>query len=136
MMTTTVERRFAFGDISNTENIPPVGDRKTKNAVEVPRQPLAERVSMTVLHGGPDTAVQFQLIYHILQIPHEEHMITDEEEKIRRIRELEKEEPLLQENPRRFVMFPIQHSDIWQFYKKAEGRGPSPPFLTMQEILD
>ena len=44
-----------------------------------------------------------------------------EEEAIRRVRELERDEPLLRENPRRFVMFPIEHPDIWQFYKKAEG---------------
>ena len=37
------------------------------------------------------------------------------------VREMEKDEPLLQENPRRFVMFPIQYSDIWEFYKKAVG---------------
>lgn len=40
----------------------------------------------------------------------------------RRLKELEKEEPLLKENPRRFVILPIQYPDIWQFYKKAEGR--------------
>lgn len=34
---------------------------------------------------------------------------------------LDSEEPLLMENPKRFVMFPIRHADIWQFYKKAEG---------------
>ena len=45
----------------------------------------------------------------------------DEEEAVRRIRELEKDEPLLQENPRRFVMFPIEYEDIWTFYKKAVG---------------
>ena len=45
----------------------------------------------------------------------------EEEEEVRRIKELEKAEPLLQENPRRFVMFPIQHEDIWIFYKKAVG---------------
>lgn len=28
-------------------------------------------------------------------------------------------EPLLMENPRRFVIFPIQYHDIWQMYKKA-----------------
>ena len=28
-------------------------------------------------------------------------------------------EPLLKENPRRFVIFPIQYHDIWNFYKKA-----------------
>lgn len=31
------------------------------------------------------------------------------------------DEPLLRDNPRRFVVFPIQYPDIWEFYKKAEG---------------
>lgn len=30
-------------------------------------------------------------------------------------------EPLLKENPRRFVIFPIQYHDIWQMYKKVSG---------------
>lgn len=30
-------------------------------------------------------------------------------------------EPLLTENPNRFVLFPIKHHDIWQFYKKAQA---------------
>ena len=30
-------------------------------------------------------------------------------------------EDLLKENPGRFVLFPIQHKDIWDFYKKAEA---------------
>ena len=30
-------------------------------------------------------------------------------------------EPLLIENPHRFVLFPIKHPDIWQFYKKAQA---------------
>lgn len=38
-------------------------------------------------------------------------------------------EPLLKENPGRFVIFPIQHHDIWQFYKKAEAS-----FWTAEEI--
>ena len=48
--------------------------------------------------------------------------VDEEEDEALRAKELEKDEPLLQENPRRFVMFPIEHPDIWQFYKKAEGR--------------
>lgn len=31
------------------------------------------------------------------------------------------EEPILTENPNRFVLFPIEHDDIWSFYKKAEA---------------
>ncbi|GAB3202988.1 ribonucleoside-diphosphate reductase beta chain [Pontibacter aydingkolensis] len=38
-------------------------------------------------------------------------------------------EPILQENPNRFVLFPIQHDDIWQMYKKAEAS-----FWTAEEI--
>ncbi len=39
------------------------------------------------------------------------------------------EEPILKENKDRFVLFPIQHDDIWQFYKKAEAS-----FWTAEEI--
>jgi len=39
------------------------------------------------------------------------------------------EEPLLQENPHRFVLFPIQHKKIWKFYKKAVAS-----FWTAEEI--
>ncbi len=30
-------------------------------------------------------------------------------------------EPILKENPNRFVLFPIQHDDIWAYYKKSEA---------------
>lgn len=39
------------------------------------------------------------------------------------------EEPLLAENKDRFVLFPIQHHDIWQMYKQAEAS-----FWTAEEI--
>ena len=32
---------------------------------------------------------------------------------------LDLEEPLLKDNPNRFVIFPIQYPDIWEMYKKA-----------------
>jgi hypothetical protein len=32
------------------------------------------------------------------------------------------EEPILKENPNRFVLFPIQHSDIWEMYKKTRSK--------------
>ncbi|MCB2378545.1 ribonucleoside-diphosphate reductase small subunit [Hymenobacter sp. BT635] len=38
-------------------------------------------------------------------------------------------EPLLVENPNRFVLFPIQNDDVWQMYKKAEAS-----FWTAEEI--
>jgi ribonucleoside-diphosphate reductase beta chain len=39
------------------------------------------------------------------------------------------DEPILKENKDRFVLFPIQHNDIWEFYKKAEAS-----FWTAEEI--
>jgi ribonucleoside-diphosphate reductase beta chain len=39
------------------------------------------------------------------------------------------EEPILKENKNRFVLFPIQHADIWEFYKKSEAS-----FWTAEEI--
>ncbi|GAK99055.1 MULTISPECIES: ribonucleotide-diphosphate reductase subunit beta [Nonlabens] len=31
------------------------------------------------------------------------------------------QEPILQENPDRFVIFPIQHDDLWEWYKKQQA---------------
>jgi ribonucleoside-diphosphate reductase subunit M2 len=44
-------------------------------------------------------------------------------------RELEKNDPLLVENPQRFVMFPIQYPQVWEMYKKHEAS-----FWTAEEI--
>ncbi len=38
-------------------------------------------------------------------------------------------EPILKENPNRFVLFPIQHDKVWQMYKQAEAS-----FWTAEEI--
>ena len=38
-------------------------------------------------------------------------------------------EPLLTENPNRFVMFPIEHDDIWKSYKQIM-------FLVCLDILN
>ena len=42
---------------------------------------------------------------------------------------LTQNEPILKENPNRFVLFPIKHNDIWDIYKKAEAS-----FWTAEEI--
>jgi len=44
-------------------------------------------------------------------------------------RELEKEDPLLKENPRRWVLFPIQYPSLFEMYKKHEAS-----FWTAEEI--
>ncbi|KAG7195507.1 Ribonucleotide-diphosphate reductase (RNR), small subunit [Scheffersomyces spartinae] len=45
------------------------------------------------------------------------------------LKQQEKDEPLLVENKRRFVLFPIKYNEIWQMYKKAEAS-----FWTAEEI--
>lgn len=44
-------------------------------------------------------------------------------------KELEKNDPLLKENPKRFVMFPIHYPQVWEMYKKHEAS-----FWTAEEI--
>ncbi|KAJ3278205.1 Ribonucleotide-diphosphate reductase (RNR), small subunit [Borealophlyctis nickersoniae] len=39
------------------------------------------------------------------------------------------DEPILKANPKRFVLFPIQYHEVWQFYKKAEAS-----FWTAEEV--
>ncbi|KAI0239391.1 Ribonucleoside-diphosphate reductase subunit M2 B [Massospora cicadina] len=48
---------------------------------------------------------------------------------ISRIRAIESNEPLLKQNPSRFVLFPIKYNDIWKMYKKAEAS-----FWTVEEV--
>lgn len=43
--------------------------------------------------------------------------------------DFDKDEPLLQDNDKRFVLFPIKHREIWEMYKKAEAS-----FWTAEEI--
>jgi ribonucleotide reductase beta subunit family protein with ferritin-like domain len=47
----------------------------------------------------------------------------------KQIAALEQTEPLLKENPNRFVLFPIQYHQVWEMYKKHEAS-----FWTAEEI--
>ena len=51
------------------------------------------------------------------------------EEPARESVSLNEDEPLLRDNPNRFVLFPIRFPDIWQRYKHAESA-----IWTMEEI--
>lgn len=44
-------------------------------------------------------------------------------------KEMQAAEPLLKENPARFVLFPLQYPEVWKLYKKAEAS-----FWTAEEI--
>eukprot|EP00968_Pinguiococcus_pyrenoidosus_P011348 scaffold913_cov233-Pinguiococcus_pyrenoidosus.AAC.3 len=63
------------------------------------------------------------------QTPTRVHPVSVSEFKLRELAGEFAEEPLLKENPNRFVLFPIQDADIWQMYKKAEAS-----FWTAEEL--
>ena len=48
---------------------------------------------------------------------------------VKSVASLEADEPLLQENPNRFVLFPIRYQEIWASYKRAQAS-----FWTAEEI--
>jgi len=56
-------------------------------------------------------------------------IITNDSEVKTIVYETDNEEPLLKENPRRFVVLPIQYHAIWKMYKKAEAS-----FWTAEEV--
>ncbi|CAO1599495.1 Ribonucleotide-diphosphate reductase (RNR), small subunit [Xanthoria calcicola] len=65
-----------------------------------------------------------------LKTPHVDAVKSDEKPAVAPgIKPEEAHEPLLQENPQRFVLFPIKYHEIWQMYKKAEAS-----FWTAEEI--
>ncbi|KAI4101575.1 MAG: hypothetical protein LQ339_004964 [Xanthoria mediterranea] len=65
-----------------------------------------------------------------LKTPHVDVVKSDEKPAVAPgIKPEEAREPLLQENPQRFVLFPIKYHEIWQMYKKAEAS-----FWTAEEI--
>jgi len=47
----------------------------------------------------------------------------------KKFKQLEESDPLLMENPHRWVMFPIQYPEVWEMYKKHEAS-----FWTAEEI--
>lgn len=59
-----------------------------------------------------------------------EKLSSEEEKRFSREQiELEKDEPILKPNPRRWVLLPIMHKEVWDMYKKSEAS-----FWTAEEI--
>ncbi|OCK79639.1 hypothetical protein K432DRAFT_443751 [Lepidopterella palustris CBS 459.81] len=64
-----------------------------------------------------------------LDVPEDASEVSKDPSVAATIKPEEINEPLLQENPQRFVLFPIKYHEIWQMYKKAEAS-----FWTAEEI--
>jgi len=97
-------KRKPLGEVSNTEKsrVNLFGDEKTESSPKKVKQPVTE------------------------QKKEEE---TQAVAKTTKSKPDFSDEPLLRENPRRFVILPIQYPDIWQMYKKAEAS-----FWTIEEV--
>ncbi|CAK0840636.1 unnamed protein product [Prorocentrum cordatum] len=87
----------------------PVGPRAA------PRAPAAGEAAKRA-RGAPPTSTSFRTGKRAaaLRMPHQE---------------LERLDPLLAENPGRWVMFPIRHPEVWDMYKKHEAS-----FWTAEEV--
>ncbi|XP_022090716.1 ribonucleoside-diphosphate reductase subunit M2-like isoform X3 [Acanthaster planci] len=72
---------------------------------------------------------EFKNIIHTSKTPSKEEKRKELKEFKKKQQDLLQDEPLLRENPRRFVIFPIQYKDIWEMYKKAEAS-----FWTVEEV--
>ncbi len=87
----------------------------------------ANKVDTTTTTTGiqetPDTMLNKRVI-----TPTEEHA-GDSAEYEQLKKKARKPEPLLEENPNRFVLFPIRHQRVWEMYKKAEAS-----FWTAEEV--
>lgn len=79
-------------------------------------------IEATLQCGGIDVDTDF----HPVRLETEDSM---EQELPELIDPNELKEPLLRENKKRFVLFPIHHQKIWDMYKKAEAS-----FWTVEEV--
>ncbi|KAI8501434.1 Ribonucleoside-diphosphate reductase subunit M2 B [Branchiostoma belcheri] len=108
--TQSVQQDFSTLKISaDRENQVPSSPSKGK----VARKVLGESQSQNIIRSSDIQEIKKQLVQKPEEKPEKK----------------EQDEPLLRENPRRFVIFPIQYHDIWQMYKKAEAS-----FWTAEEV--
>ncbi|KAI4261356.1 MAG: hypothetical protein L6R42_003449 [Xanthoria sp. 1 TBL-2021] len=100
-----------------------VGNLKMSNSpAKKPNFDIANKENM-----NHDTPIATDLD---LKTPHIDVVKSDEKPAVAPgIKPEEAHEPLLQDNPQRFVLFPIKYHEIWQMYKKAEAS-----FWTAEEI--
>ena len=115
-MTTVEVQRKPLGDVSNKENLVPMKSKNQAPSLPIDAENGFQQVSQAPFYGKFYVYDSVRFVFGPWQMEVEEEAAT-----IARVKQMESEEPLLQENPRRFVLFPITHPDIWQFYKKAEG---------------
>ncbi|PAA85806.1 hypothetical protein BOX15_Mlig028001g2, partial [Macrostomum lignano] len=93
-----------------------------------PRQPVAMD-SVATENVPPSQPPQAQDASQQLLSPLKQLNAKQPELQQQQLKAAEASEPLLKENPHRFVIMPIQYHDIWQMYKKAVAS-----FWTVEEV--
>eukprot|EP00428_Durinskia_dybowskii_P027285 CAMPEP_0170238478 /NCGR_PEP_ID=MMETSP0116_2-20130129/18994_1 /TAXON_ID=400756 /ORGANISM="Durinskia baltica, Strain CSIRO CS-38" /LENGTH=395 /DNA_ID=CAMNT_0010489291 /DNA_START=54 /DNA_END=1241 /DNA_ORIENTATION=+ len=112
-ISTNLEQKFS--SLSTTEN--------QDKVAQVPVvSPTKSELNTSVFSASDDEASQGSTDGVTMLIRKTEHKILEE-------KGLLDDEPLLKPNPYRFVLFPIQDSELWEMYKKAEAS-----FWTSEEI--
>lgn len=116
-------------DNSNTikETSPgqPPSNISSKAIKDSPTSPMSTTTSSN--SGDNSTGTNAHSTGSDMQVPSESVVKT--EHKLKELRGELIPEPLLEENEGRFVLFPIQHHEVWDMYKKAEAS-----FWTAEEI--
>lgn len=118
-----------------------IHDNKNLHVHNVIENPFVRPLKSTTINdcSTPDTVFSSGSSYNVSFTSEEEcrDVVVDKKEKELTITEHKRlelegkylQEPMLQDNPNRFVLFPIQHHEIWEMYKKAEAS-----FWTAEEI--
>ncbi|GFH59754.1 hypothetical protein CTEN210_16230 [Chaetoceros tenuissimus] len=89
-------------------------------------QPAADTPETADLNTSTDSSVSDSSVEELVE---EMEKVTVTEHRQLELDGKLKPEPLLEENPGRFVLFPIQNPEVWDMYKKAEAS-----FWTAEEI--
>lgn len=105
------------------------------------RAPLSQKENVSVVaaagaikaaHPSSSTTTSTSTDELMARIADLELKCSEQEQTIKEsevVKEDYSDEPLLRQNTRRFVMFPIEYHDIWSMYKKAEAS-----FWTVEEV--
>lgn len=114
-------------------NSPVFQENNSKNGAEVRKSSLLIYIYRN-LHACIHTHIVFYMFIIYIYMIQLFFIQINQTKAVRKIQLKDNEfnpelEPLLKDNPRRFVIFPIQWPDIWQMYKKAEAS-----FWTVEEV--
>lgn len=133
--------RNSFVELTNDVTIDFLNKSRNINIVDVEGVEIVKK-SRSIeeeSYETPDTSFSSESSYNsIFTSEEEDHeivdnlkdtMITITEHKRLELEGKSYQEPILQYNRNRFVLFPIQHHEIWDMYKKAEAS-----FWTTEEI--